>query len=83
MTLAIIVGVIVGLVTYVCLFNTLFPYKGDFLEAIRYWLQPQVVSHLRGEYDKDITISFKFVVWLVSGTLIGFAAATIVFQVIG
>jgi len=83
MTLSVIVGVVVGIIAYVFLFNVFFPNKGDFKDVVYYYFKPDLLSLIDGEYSKDVMAELKLGLWIFSGTLIGIAATAIVFQFIG
>lgn len=43
---------------------------GGFLEALRYWFQPQWLSLFRGEFWEDTKSEFKLFFWLAGGLVV-------------
>lgn len=70
---AIIGGIVVGVIVLAISFNTFFPNEGDFKEAIYYYFKPDFLSALNGEYSRDRAAEFKIFLWLFLAGLSGFA----------
>ena len=72
--IAIIGGIVVGLIVLVASFNMFFPNDGDFKEVIYYYFKPDLVSMVQGEYGRDRAAEFKLGLWILLGAVMGFAA---------
>lgn len=55
---------------YYVFWKALFESREEFLEALRFWFQPNWLSLLRGEFNRDLYKSFKvgFFVFLCAVT---------------
>jgi hypothetical protein len=56
------ISILVGVVVVLVLFQFFFDSFGDFLECVRYWLTPDIVSLFRGEWAEDQWASMKLFV---------------------
>lgn len=64
MVLAILAGVVVAGVVGAVLFSLFFDGLDDFLECVRYYFTPDIVSLFRGEYSEDRWSEIKLGVWI-------------------
>lgn len=71
--IALIGGIIIGVVVAALLFNPFFPNDGDFKQAIYYYFKPDLLSAMSGEYHKDRMAEMKIGLWLILSGLAGFA----------
>ncbi len=71
---AIVIGIIVGIVVTVLLFKPFFGDREEFIRCVKFWLTPNIVSLFRGEYAEDWTAETKLGLWLGAGGLAGFGA---------
>jgi hypothetical protein len=55
----------VGLLTAAILFKIIFEDMDDFIECIKYWLQGDFISLLRGEREEYRWDTLKLIVWIV------------------
>src|SRR5580765_4863431 len=55
-------------------FRLFFSDLSDFLECIRYWFQPDIISFFRGEWGEDQWCTMKLFLFLVLSAAPGFAA---------
>jgi len=55
------------------LFKTFFGCASEFLECIKFWLTPDMVSMFRGEYCEDRWSEMKLGLWLACGIGTGIA----------
>lgn len=76
--MAIAAGIVVGIIILAVLFKPLFGDGDGFVECLRYWLTPDILSLFRGEWSEDWWSEMKLAVWLICGGGLGFAAYTIV-----
>jgi phosphate/sulfate permease len=83
MMIAIVVGGVVGVGTAAALFTTIFGGWDGFVECVRFWFTPDVLSLFRGEYEEDWWSELKIGAWLAISALTGFAAYTGVMQLVG
>jgi len=51
---------------YLLLGRGFFKDRWEFFEAIEFWVTPDIVSGLRGEYHDDRAATLKLVVWLAA-----------------
>ena len=72
MLLCISVGV--ALVMAIALFRLFFKDFADFVECLRFYFQPNLISLFRGEMQEDFWGSTKLGVWLALSVAMGFAA---------
>ena len=67
-----IFAIAAALLTAVLLYMWLFKDWDDFLECVKFWLMPDIVSMFRGKYWEDAWAEFKLLLWL--GISIGVGA---------
>ena len=67
-----IFAIAAALLTAVLLYMLLFKDWDDFLECVKFWLIPDIISMFRGKYWVDAWAELKFLVWL--GISIGVGA---------
>jgi hypothetical protein len=48
---------------YILLGKVLFGSWDDFLDAVRFWFTPEILSAFRGEFTDDLWAEFKLWVW--------------------
>lgn len=70
--MAILAGIFVGLLTAFLLFKWLFGDLDEFLQCIKFVFMPDIISLLRGQWDKDWWGELKIIVWLVMTALMGY-----------
>jgi hypothetical protein len=46
------------------LFSVLFKTKDDFIDCIKFWITPDIVSMFRGQYFDDHWAEFKLWIWI-------------------
>lgn len=68
MALAVLVGLGVAAISWKPIFGDL----DDFLTCVKFWLMPDIISILRGEYFQDVFASMKLLLWLGLSFLAGF-----------
>lgn len=61
------VGIITGLITLAILFRPFFNDKEDFIECVKFWFTPNILSAFRGKYSEDLWAELKLLVWLAMG----------------
>ena len=59
-----IFAIAAALLTAVLLYMLLFKDWDDFLECVKFWLIPDIVSMFRGEYWEDAWAELKLLLWL-------------------
>ena len=67
-------SILVGVVIAVALFRLFFKDFGDFLECVRFYLTPNIISMFRGELAEDWWGSTKLGVWIAVSIGMGFVA---------
>ena len=67
-----IFAIAAALLTAVPLYMLLFKDWDDFLESVKFWLMPDIISMFRGKYWEDAWAELKLLVWL--GISIGVGA---------
>ncbi|MFC2715417.1 hypothetical protein [Kingella denitrificans] len=67
-----IFAIAAALLTAVLLYMLLFEDWDDFLECVKFWLMPDIISMFRGKYWEDVWAELKLLVWL--GISIGVGA---------
>jgi hypothetical protein len=70
---AIVGGVLVGVLVCAASFQWFFPREGDFSEVIYYYFKPDFLSLMDGEYTKDRMCEFKLGAWTFLGSAAGAA----------
>lgn len=58
--LAILGGSAVGYMLYKLLFDTL----DEFMDCVRFWFTPDIISLFRGQYYEDAWAEMKLILWL-------------------
>ena len=66
-------GVIAGLAILAILWKPFFGDLSGFLECLKFWFTPNIISVFRGEWHEDRWGSMKLLFWLLSGIVVGFA----------
>lgn len=59
-----LIAIAVGIVTALILFKVFFDDLGDFLECVRFWITPDIISAFRGEWDEDQWSELKLFLYL-------------------
>lgn len=67
-------GILMGMVTAFLLYKWLFDDIYEFGECLKFWLMPDIISLLRGQWDKDWWAELKLLVWLGMTILMGWGA---------
>jgi hypothetical protein len=75
--MAIVLGIVSGTLTAWFLYKILFGSLAAFKESVEFWFQPDIVSALFSEYEKDFISELK--IWLWSGGSI--AVGTFVYSI--
>jgi hypothetical protein len=71
-----VLGIIAGIVVLVSLFKPFFDDLSGFLECVRFWFTPDIISMFRGEWGDDWLAELKLGVWLACGGATGYAVYT-------
>ncbi len=58
-----ILSIAAGLFTAALLFKVFFKDKDDFIECVKFWLTPDIISAFRGEYFDDYWAECKLLIW--------------------
>lgn len=66
-----LVATLVGLATVAALFRVFFSGMSDFLDAVRFWFTPNILSLFRGESTQDWWAEMKLALWIGSGIAAG------------
>ena len=72
--MVLVLSIVVGVLIAVGLFRLFFKDATDFLECVRYYFQPDILSVFRGEWLEDWWGSTKLGVWLAVSVGMGFVA---------
>lgn len=78
-----IAGIVAGLVILALLFKPFFGDADGFMECVRYWFRPDILSLFSGDYHRDRIAELKLGAWLLLGGAGGFAAFTAVAKMFG
>lgn len=62
-----------GLVVLRYTFNFFFHDWQELAECLRHWFTPEVISIMRGEWDRSLWAELKIFVWLLLGIFAGYA----------
>ena len=54
------------------MYRLLFGSREEFVECLRYWITPDIVSLFRGKFWEDSWAELKLGVWIGSAALVGF-----------
>lgn len=60
-------GIISGIVVMVLTFKMFFGCKNEFFRCVKFWLKPDFISMLNGEYFEDSWAEFKLGGWVALG----------------
>ena len=63
-----IFAIAAALLTAVLLYMLLFEDWDDFLECVKFWLMPDIISMFRGKYWEDAWAELKLLLWLGIGS---------------
>lgn len=66
------IAFISGLVTSILMYKVVFSDKDDFIECVKFWLTPDIVSMFRGKYWDDHWGEFKLIIWLGVSFAVGY-----------
>ena len=69
--MSLVIAIIAGVLTLVLLFRPFFGCFEDFVECLRFWLMPDILSFLRGELEDDWISEFKLWFWGGLGFAVG------------
>ncbi len=58
-----ILSILAGIITAAVLFKPFFNDKDDFINCVKFWLTPDIISVFKGEYFDDHWAEFKLVAW--------------------
>jgi hypothetical protein len=58
---------VVGIVILALLFKPFFETKDRFIECVKYWFTPDVISIFKGNWGDDRDAELKLVIWLALG----------------
>ena len=67
----IILGCLIGVVVLVLLFKPIFGGLDEFLQCVKFWFTPDIISLFRGEYTEDWLSEMKLGLWLAAGGIAG------------
>lgn len=70
--MAILLAVLVAGVTAWALYRWLFDDVYELLDCIKFCFTPDIISLLRGQWDRDWWAQLKLLVWLVMTVLMGY-----------
>jgi hypothetical protein len=68
------ISVALGLMMAAALFRLFFKDFADFIDCLRYWFQPDIISMFRGEWQQDMWATLKLAVWGGLSCLMGLGA---------
>ena len=54
-------------------FKTFFDDMDDFIECVKYWLTPDIIALIKGEWDREAWAELKLFLWLILGGFAGYA----------
>jgi hypothetical protein len=80
---AIILGVVVGIAVAGLFFKPFFNTREEFIDCLKFWLTPDIISMFRGEYWDDWWAEAKLGLWLSVAALSGFATYFGLMQLFG
>lgn len=72
-------AILAGLVSMGLLFPVFFRDMDAFLEALRHWFTPDIISLFQGEWFEDQWNELKILIWILMGVGVGIGA----FQLLG
>lgn len=61
----------------VVMYKVIFSDKDDFIDSIKFWLTPDIISMVRGRYWDDHWSEFKFLIWLGVSIGVGYWVYTL------
>jgi len=65
-------GVLAGSFMAYILYRLLFNTKQDFMECVRYWFTPDILSMIKGNYFEDSWAELKLLLWAVPSIAVGY-----------
>ncbi len=65
-----ILPVILFVVAAILLFKRFFGSKEEFIECLKFWLMPDIVNWIRGEFWQNEIAKLKIFFWLLSSILV-------------
>lgn len=81
--LSIVLGVIAGAAVMALLFKPLFGDKEEFIDCVKFWITPDLLSLLFGEYCKDRWSELKLGLWIFCGVMSGVGVYTGLMKLFG
>lgn len=76
--LAVVAAVVAGGLALAFSFRFFFECRDDFVEAIRHWFTPDIISMFKGEWADDQWNELKLFVWLAIGGLAAYGAYSLI-----
>ena len=70
--MAVLVGVAVFVLVAWMMYRILFDSWEEFKESVHYWLKPDLVSLIEGDYENDWWAEMKLFVWLLPSVGMGY-----------
>ena len=70
-TVSIIIGVIAGVGELMLLFKPFFGDRDEFIDCVKFWIKPDILSLFSGEYIKDRWSELKLGLWILLGAMAG------------
>ena len=65
-------AILASLITAILLFRVFFGTLNEFVDCVRFWLTPYIISWLRGESTEDWWAELKLIIWLLMSFGIGY-----------
>ena len=62
--MSVILSIIVSLAVGYMLYKLLFDDLDEFLDCVKFWLTPDIISLFRGQYYEDMWAEIKLILWL-------------------
>ena len=75
------IGLLIGILTLVITFKPIFGGSKGFKESLGYWLKPDLLSFMHGEYQRDMMAEARLGIWLVVAFCSGFFATMVAYSI--
>ncbi|TDR20832.1 hypothetical protein C8D91_1810 [Marinicella litoralis] len=69
-----ILSILTGAVILKYSFKYFFQDSQDFIDCVKYWLTPDIIAFLRGEWDRQYWSEMRLFFWLLLGSLSAYGA---------
>lgn len=72
-----LIGIISGVITSLIMYKIMFSDRDDFIECVKFWFTPDIVSMFRGDYWNDHWAELKLLIWLGASVAVAYGVSNL------